>query len=60
MGFFSSIFSDNRASKTADATFKWDADRDETQQVGVKATMARGKNIRGDVTLSMPALRKVR
>ena len=59
ISFIISLFRDNRASKTADATFKWDADKDESKQVGVKATMARGKNIQGDVTLSMPALKKV-
>ncbi|XP_012938168.2 uncharacterized protein LOC106011799 [Aplysia californica] len=50
--------SDSPAAKTADATFNWDAGRDDTKQVGLKAKMTRGKSLRGDVTLSMPSIKK--
>jgi len=46
------------AAKTADTSFKWDADRDDTKCVGIKATMAKGDSIRGDITLSLPAMQK--
>ena len=55
---WTAALSSSAAAKTADGTFKWDADRDEDQRVGVKATMARGDKLRGDVTLSLPALQK--
>ena len=45
--------------KTADATFKWDADKDEDKRVGVKASVGGGETLRGDLTISMPSLRKV-
>merc|ERR1719495_1966550 len=50
--------SNSPRAKTADATFKWNADRDDTQQVGLKATMLKGDNHQGDIILSMPALKK--
>jgi len=46
------------AAKTADTSFKWDADRDETKCVGLKVTMATGNTLRGDITLSLPAIQK--
>ncbi|XP_012935328.2 uncharacterized protein LOC101854071 [Aplysia californica] len=54
----SGSMSDSPAAKTADATFSWDAERDSSKQVGVKATMRRGKSLRGDITLNMPSIRK--
>ncbi|GFO07614.1 beta-1,3-glucan-binding protein [Plakobranchus ocellatus] len=53
----SGSYSDNRVVKSADATFSWDADRDD-KQIGFKGTMTRGDRIKGDITLSMPAIRK--
>ncbi|GFS10552.1 microsomal triglyceride transfer protein large subunit [Elysia marginata] len=53
----SGSYSDNRVVKSGDATFSWDSDRDDSQ-VGIKGTMTRGDRIKGDITLSMPAIRK--
>ncbi|GFN80182.1 microsomal triglyceride transfer protein large subunit [Plakobranchus ocellatus] len=53
----SGSYSDNRVVKSADATFSWDADRDD-KQIGLKGTITRGDRIKGDITLSMPAIRK--
>ena len=58
--FVPHLFTSNSpAAKTADTSFKWDADRDDTKCVGIKATMAKGDSIRGDITLSLPAMQKV-
>jgi len=49
---------DSKVSKVADATFSWDVERDSKKKVGLKATLAKGETLRGDVTLSMPSLKK--
>ncbi|XP_012938713.2 uncharacterized protein LOC101848113 [Aplysia californica] len=54
----SGSLSGSPAAQTADATFSWDAERDSSKQVGVKATLKKGNTLRGDVTLSMPSIRK--
>ncbi|GFS05085.1 apolipophorin long isoform [Elysia marginata] len=49
--------SNNKAKQSADATFSWDADRAD-KQIGIKGSITRGDKIKGDITLSMPSIRK--
>lgn len=59
MSLLHATFSDNKAVKAADVILSWDMDRDDSKQVGIKATMNRGDSLKGDITLSLPSLRKV-
>ncbi|GFO07586.1 apolipophorin [Plakobranchus ocellatus] len=49
--------SDGRVKRKGDLTFSWDTDRPD-RQIGIKATMTKGDRVKGDITLTMPALRK--
>merc|ERR1711962_4535 len=55
---FHSSLSDSKLSRTCDATFMWDAKRDSTKHVGLKAMVTKGDLMRADVTLSMPSIDK--
>ncbi|KAK7094147.1 hypothetical protein V1264_007812 [Littorina saxatilis] len=43
-------------SRQMDATFHWDADRDDKKQVAVKTSWTSGDKNKADVTLSLPAI----
>ncbi|GFS01680.1 apolipophorin [Elysia marginata] len=49
--------SDNKAKQSSDLTFSWDTDRAD-KQVGIKGSITHGDKIKGDITLSMPSIRK--
>ena len=46
-------------SRQMDATFNWDADRDQNKQVALKTRWTSGEKNKADVTLSMPAINQV-
>ena len=46
-------------SRQMDATFHWDADRDENKNVAIKTRWTSGDKNKADVTLSLPAINQV-
>ncbi|KAK7501815.1 hypothetical protein BaRGS_00006901, partial [Batillaria attramentaria] len=49
-------WTDTRVAREMDAAFSWDADRDQTKQVGVKTRWTSGAKNKGDITVSLPAI----
>ncbi|XP_046569575.1 uncharacterized protein LOC124277891 [Haliotis rubra] len=52
-------YSQTGASKTLDGAFSWDADRDDTKKIGMKAVFTPGdKNKQADLSLRLPSIGK--
>ncbi|RUS87829.1 hypothetical protein EGW08_004428 [Elysia chlorotica] len=49
--------SDDKVKRSGDITFSWD-NKNADKQVALKGTITRGDKVKGDVTLSMPDIRK--
>ncbi|XP_071116773.1 uncharacterized protein [Haliotis cracherodii] len=52
-------YSQTGASQTVDGAFSWDADRDDTKKIGMKAVLTPGdKNNQADLSLRLPSIGK--